>query len=134
MTSYESLQWVHIEPNLHKISISQICATLLFCLAWKHQFQAHKIFAELKLQSSLRKHNVPHGDWFHYVSCPHYLAEILIYLSFAIILGTKHTTAWIIFGWVLVNQVIAGLMSHWWYRKTFRTYPSKRKAVIPFLI
>merc|ERR1712211_217089 len=108
--------------------------TILFCVAWKHQFQFHKIFAELKLQSSHRNHSVPHGDWFQYVSCPHYLAEILIYFSFALILGTKHTTAWMIFLWVFVNQIIAGLMSHWWYKKTFRTYPSNRTAVIPFLI
>lgn len=31
-------------------------------------------------------YTIPSGCWFDYVSCPHYLAEILIYLSFAILL------------------------------------------------
>jgi hypothetical protein len=31
-------------------------------------------------------YTVPEGNWFMYVSCPHYLAEIMIYLSFVILL------------------------------------------------
>ena len=34
----------------------------------------------------------PHRRWFRYVLCPHYLAEILIYLSFAIILESAAAT------------------------------------------
>ena len=29
---------------------------------------------------------IPYGRWFQYVSCPHYTAEIIIYLSFAIVI------------------------------------------------
>lgn len=29
------------------------------------------------------RHKIPLGRWFHYVSCPHYLAEILVYVAFA---------------------------------------------------
>ena len=95
-------------------------AIAIFALAWKRQLEAHKIFAEIKKRKNNTVHAVPHGDWFQYVSCPHYLAEILMYLSLAIIVGTKHKTGWLIFTWVLINQVIAGLMSHRWYKKTFR--------------
>ena len=31
-------------------------------------------------------YTIPRGKWFAYVSCPHYLAEIMIYVSFAILL------------------------------------------------
>lgn len=127
------VKWVHIEPDITNINILQWASILLYAWAWKHQLKSHQIFAELKLKTS-GSHSVPHGDWFQYVSCPHYFAEILIYLSLAFICGFKHKTAWLIFVWVLTNQVIAGLMSHWWYQKTFRTYPTKRKAVIPFLL
>ena len=99
----------------------------------KKQFQTHKIFASLK-KYYVGTHSLPHGGLFTYVSCPHYLCEILIYLSLALILGFRHQTAWLIFGWVLINQVIAGLMSHWWYRKNFKNYPTQRKAVIPYLL
>ena len=31
-------------------------------------------------------YSIPEGRWFRYVSCPHYLAEIIIYAGFAIVL------------------------------------------------
>jgi 3-oxo-5-alpha-steroid 4-dehydrogenase 3 len=40
----------------------------------------------------------------------------------------------LVWGWVLVNQVVAALMSHNWYKRTFNNYPSNRKAIIPFLL
>ena len=132
--SYDNLlQWLHIEPSLIKIRWYQICAVILFFVAWRKQFESHKIFAELKTKTA-HNHSIPHGGWFQYVSCPHYFAEILIYLSLAIILGTNHQTGWLVFVWVLTNQIIAGLMSHWWYQKTFPNYPTRRKAVIPYVL
>ena len=93
--------------------------------------QAHKIFANLKKRSG---YSVPSGDWFEYVSCPHYLAEIIIYGCFSGILGFKHQTGMFVFVWVLVNQVIAALMSHFWYQEKFENYPKGRKAIIPFVL
>ncbi len=124
--------WIHILPDLFKVSLVQWACVGLFFWAWRHQLKAHQIFADLKKKNS--SHSVPYGDWFQFVSCPHYTAEILIYLSLAVICGWSHGTAWLIFAWVLINQIIAGLMSHWWYRDNFHNYPSSRRAVIPFLI
>ena len=123
----------HFFPEITNVTVIQLIAIGIFFLGWKHQLEAHKIFASMKRKSP-ESHSVPHGDWFKYVSCPHYLAEILIYLSLLMILGFKHKTACLIFAWVLTNQIIAGLMSHMWYRKKFKNYPTNRKAVIPFLI
>ena len=36
--------------------------------------------------------------------------------------------------WVIVNQVVAGFMSHQWYKQKFKEYPTERKAVLPFLV
>lgn len=48
-------------------------------------------------QGSLREHAeqideyvIPHGDWFEIVSCPHYLAEIVISLSLSLSLSLLH--------------------------------------------
>jgi len=30
-------------------------------------------------------YTIPHGRWFQFVSCPHYTAEIMIYISFAVV-------------------------------------------------
>ena len=63
----------------------------VFCVAWWHQFQSHKIFAQLKLKSP-NTHSIPSGSLFTFVSCPHYLCEVIIYTCFMFILGTHHTT------------------------------------------
>lgn len=48
---------------------------------------------------------MPEGHWFEYVSSPHSLAEILMYISLNIILR-KNTTWPFVTGWVISNQVI----------------------------
>lgn len=130
---FQFVHWINVMPQWSNFQWKFFLYIGLFAFAWYQQFQTHKIFASLK-KYYVGTHSVPHGGLFTYVSCPHYLCEILIYLSLALILGLRHQTAWLIFGWVLINQVIAGLMSHWWYRKNFKNYPTQRKAVFPYLL
>ena len=47
---------------------------------------------------------IPLGDWFRWVSCPHYTAEVAMYACLAVILGWRNTTGLALFVWVLVNQ------------------------------
>ena len=89
----------------------------VFFWAWWHQFKAHKIFAKLKLENS-GSHSIPRGDWFNYVSCPHYLAEIIMYLCLAIILGPRHLTGIVVFLWVLINQVRVHFWITVWHAST----------------
>ena len=82
---WKSIKWVHIQLSLTNISMTQIGAAALFIWAWKHQFIAHKIFARTKRQAMSNpegggQYGVPRGDWFEYVSCPHYAAECLLYI------------------------------------------------------
>lgn len=107
--------------------------TLLFLWAWLHQLRAHITFAELKVASPT-KHGVPEGGLFHLLSCPHYTMEMVMYAVVAALLGPGHTTGLLLAAWVIINQSIAGAMSHAWYRKTFRDYPRERRAVIPYLL
>ena len=135
-----TIQWLHVEFNWQRVTIIQFVACLIFLWTWKHQYIHHKIFAQLKKQlavcGSKEAHSIPYGDWFYYISCPHYFAEILMYACLSVILGiTKHRTGLFIFIWVLINQVIAGLMSHFWYIEKYSdAYPKNRKAVIPFIL
>ena len=89
-----NLKFYHISPAY--LDPNRFCFFL--------QFRAHKIFANLK-KSNGGGHSIPRGDWFEYVSCPHYLAEIIIYLCLAVILGPRHITGIVIFIWVFINQV-----------------------------
>jgi len=104
----------------------------IFLWAWYHQLQAHKIFAELKIRSP-DTHSMPEGSLFNYVSCPHYMCEIILYTCLMLILGTRHRTGVMVWAWVTINQVIAATMSHKWYHTKFEDYPQSRKAIIPFI-
>jgi len=126
-----SVSTSEMSVSFFSVSWQAWAGTLVFLAAWHQQLQAHKIFAQLKLKNS-NKHSIPEGGLFKYVSCPHYLCEIIIYTSLLLVLGTQHQTAVLVWFWVLTNQLIAGTMSHKWYKEKFREeYPPARKAVLP---
>lgn len=78
-------------------------------------------------------HGVCYGGWFEYISCPHFLFEIGIYLSLWMVLPHAYTFQFLVI-FVVVNQLFAGQITHRWYRRTFKTYPLNRKAVIPYIL
>ena len=128
---HQSIKWVHIQLQLTNVSVVDWLAIGFFLWAWKHQFVAHKILARTKKQS-LSGYGLPHGDWFNYLSCPHYTAECLLYLSVQVIFGLEHTTWILVCIWVLSNQLIVSIMSHQWYVENFPNYT--RKALIPYIL
>jgi hypothetical protein len=91
------------------------------------------------------------------VSCPHYLAEVIIYASFAslAILGSlgrgasegddppaaaerqgRVLRSCALLVWVADNLVVSALRSHRWYLDRFPTeYPRlNRRAIVPLLL
>jgi 3-oxo-5-alpha-steroid 4-dehydrogenase 1 len=80
-------------------------------------------------QDSYRK---PEGGLFRYVSCANYLGEIVEWFGWACM-----TWSWVGLSfavWTACNLVPRALAHHRWYRDYFSSYPSERKAVIPFLL
>ncbi|CAF1383301.1 unnamed protein product [Adineta steineri] len=117
------------------ISIINYCfALLLFLNASYIQYRVH-----LTLAQNRRKENenypIPNGYWaFEYFSCPNYIAEIFIYISF---LFLSHRTLCFLSLtiWVIVNQCLSALLTHRWYCQHYQQlYPSKRCAIIPFIL
>ncbi|CAH8498318.1 unnamed protein product [Schistosoma turkestanicum] len=84
-------------------------------------------------QSSEKKYYPPEGSMFHWVSCPHYILEIAIYLSFQLFLTPK----WIPFSHMLLftvcNQLCCIWMNHSWYKENFPDWASKRAMLIPYV-
>ena len=105
----------------------------IFFWAWYQQLEAHRIFARLKIANPT-KHSVPSGGLFSLVSCPHYTMEVVLYTVLLLILGISHSSMLLVWSWVVINQCIAGLMSHSWYQTKFKEYPPTRKAIIPYLL
>ncbi|CAG9762402.1 unnamed protein product [Ceutorhynchus assimilis] len=122
--------------NLLATSWSDIGAIIMFLFAWWHQFKCNKILADLRKNKKgeivSSDYKLPKGDWFEYLTCPHQTTEILMYSSIMWILW-NNVTWFFIFTWVLANQIETILLSHWWYKEKFEDFPSKRKALIPFV-
>ncbi|KAJ2780904.1 Steroid 5 alpha-reductase 3 [Coemansia javaensis] len=117
-----------------------LAGTALFAYASVHQWRCHRILFRLRRKSlqaargGSQPYAVPSGDLFALVSCPHFLCEILIYVSLWIATGAQATTAqWVVF-WTTVNLGITARESHRWYRATFGPrYPRARRALVPFV-
>ncbi|XP_027532204.1 polyprenol reductase isoform X1 [Neopelma chrysocephalum] len=112
-----------------------IVGITMYIWASLHQHRCLVILAKLRKNKSGKVvrlgYDVPFGDWFESVSCPHYFAELLIYVSMAIMLGFQNVTWWCVVMCVLFNQALAAVLSHEFYEKNFHSYPKHRKAFIP---
>jgi len=75
---------------------------------------------------------VPRGGLFDLVSCPHYFAEIVIYVGFAVLLKGRGAVL-LVLAWVVLNLVLGARAMHAWYRRKFDGYPRSRKALVPFV-
>ena len=80
------------------------------------------------------EHKIPKGGWFDLVSSPHYFAELVIYASFGLILGTKNATWWWLVSYVFTNQFYLAYNTQKYYEKKFEDYPKGRNMFIPYLL
>ncbi|KAM9849279.1 polyprenal reductase [Aulostomus maculatus] len=110
----------------------------LFILASLLQHQSMVLLARLRTGNSGRVetlvHKEPKGGWFQLVSCPHYFAELLIYIALSLVLGGFSVTWWLVVLYVLCNQALAAQLCHDLYISKYESYPRHRKAFIPFVL
>jgi hypothetical protein len=109
-------------------------AFLLFMNASYIQYRVHLALADNR-HTENENYPIPNNYWlFEYLSCPNYIAEILIYISFLLI--SHRTLCFISLTiWVIVNQCLSALLAHRWYCRHYgQLYSSKRRALIPFIL
>ncbi|XP_042509304.1 polyprenol reductase 2 [Macadamia integrifolia] len=116
---------------------------LIICKKVDLIFQRNEIVDEHKYLfyiGSLREQSeksdeyiIPRGDWFEYVSSPHYLSEIVIYAGLLVASGGSDLTIWLLFGFVVANLVFAAAETHRWYLQKFDNYPRTRDAIFPYI-
>lgn len=121
--------------SLLKLGWWQWIGALVFMWGWIHQLRCHKILGSLRTenQEETNGYVIPYGDWFEMVSCPHYLAEIVIYAGILIATGGSDLTVWLLFGYVVANLTFAATEMHRWYLHKFDSYPRSRWSIIPFV-
>ena len=83
-------------------------------------------------KSDENRYFIPYGGLFKFISCPNFFGEIIEWLGFVILTWSWPALAF--FVWTLVNLIPRALDHHKWYKKEFSDYPSKRKAIIPFIL
>lgn len=84
-----------------------------FALASLVQHRAHRALACTK--PLVGKYGIPSG--FGAVACPHYTAEIVIYLSLICVAPGVPSVMMLVF--VMINLAQSGRQNVNWYRKTF---------------
>ncbi|KAK2835863.1 hypothetical protein Q5P01_016347 [Channa striata] len=125
-TLFSQLDWFHVT------------GFALFIWASLVQHQSMVLLAKLRTGKSgtvkTLEHRVPVGGWFEVVSCPHYFAELLIYVSLSLVFGGLSLTWWLVVLYVLFNQALAAQLCHDLYISKHESYPKHRKAFIPFVL
>uniref|UniRef100_A0A0D6QZ58 3-oxo-5-alpha-steroid 4-dehydrogenase C-terminal domain-containing protein n=1 Tax=Araucaria cunninghamii TaxID=56994 RepID=A0A0D6QZ58_ARACU len=121
--------------SLLKLGWWQWAGALIFIWGSIHQHRCHKILGLLRTehQDESTKYFIPYGDWFQIVSCPHYLAEIVIYAGIVVASGGSDLTVWLLFGFVVANLTFAAIETHSWYLCKFDSYPRSRWSIIPYV-
>lgn len=74
---------------------------------------------------------VPKGFLYHLVSCPSYFGEGLQWFGWAVMTWSLAGLVW----WLYTESVFfpRAWHNHTWYRNQFLNYPSRRRALIPFI-
>ncbi|XP_070688657.1 polyprenal reductase [Pempheris klunzingeri] len=125
-TLLSQLDWFHVTGSALFIGASLL------------QHQSMVLLARLRTGTSgtveTLAHRVPKGGCFELVSCPHYFAELLIYISLSLVFGGLCLTWWLVVLYVLFNQALAAQLCHDLYISKYESYPRHRKAFLPFVL
>ncbi|CDO96981.1 unnamed protein product [Coffea canephora] len=123
--------WGFVSPLLN-LKWHAWLGAAIFLWGSVHQHRCHAILGLVRDNSEqIEDYIIPYGDWFKYVSSPHYLAEIVIYGGLLVAGGCSDITLWLLFGFVVANLVFAAAETHRWYLRKFDNYPRERFAIIP---
>jgi 3-oxo-5-alpha-steroid 4-dehydrogenase 1 len=74
---------------------------------------------------------VPDTGLFRAVTNPNYLGEIVEWMGWAIATWSLAGFAFMLF--TMANLIPRAFSNHRWYRKTFPSYPARRRILIPFV-
>lgn len=114
-----------------------IFGVMMFIWSSVHQYRSHAILGNLRKNKAGAvvhcNYQIPFGDWFEYVSSPNYLAELMIYVSMAVVFGFRNLTWWLVVTYIFFCQALSALLSHRFYQSKFVSYPKHRKAYLPFV-
>ena len=108
-----------------------IIGIVLFATGWFINQYHDNLLINLRKKSGKSGYQIPHGGLFKYISTPNFFGEIVEWGGFALLTWCLPSLSFFI--WTFVNLVPRAIDHHRWYKKQFKDYPAKRKAIFPFL-
>lgn len=134
LVHYVVLPWNFTIPTLPQSCDlpMQVLGAMICLYAQYEQHMHHRLLAKLRREHPSCRYVLPTGRAFEWIGSPQYLAEIVIYIGFLLLLQSKGAAALLL--WVTSNQVLNAWWAHEWYLNQFDDYKKqKRKALIPYL-
>lgn len=120
-------------PMDSQIGLRWILGASMWLFGWLVNLQSDNILISLRRKSDSKgKYRIPRGGMFEYVSAANYFGEMLEWSGFAVASASLPAVAFAVF--TAANLAPRGMMHHQWYQQQFKTYPTHRKAVIPFIL
>lgn len=77
-------------------------------------------------------YKIPQGWLFEKLSCPNLFGELIEWTGFAILCWNLPAFTFLI--WTAANLIPRAISHHQWYKDKFSDYPSKRNAILPFVV
>lgn len=111
---------------------------ILFIYCSHHQQKCNKLLANLRKDKAgqviTEQHYVPAGGLFDFVSCPHFLIEVILYFLIIFVQDFQFLYWNLIFLLVVTTQTINAVIEHNWYKRKYKDFPKERKAIYPKLL
>lgn len=120
--SHYTLSWLY-DPRF-------ILGSIIFIIGMVINWHSDGILINLRKPGELG-YKIPQGGLFNFISCPNLLGELIEWTGFAILSWSLPGLAF--FVWTFANLVPRAISHHKWYKQKFPDYPSKRKAIFPYV-
>ena len=106
---------------------------IIFITGMFINIQSDNILIQLRKKTNDQSYHIPNGGLYEYLSCPNFFGESLEWFGYALYANSIPSYAFFVY--TISNLLPRAISHHIWYHKKFgKKYPSKRKAMIPFLL
>ncbi|CAM0905357.1 unnamed protein product [Alopecurus aequalis] len=106
---------------------------ILFAVGIAGNFYHHYLLSQLRKGGEDDKgYKIPRGGLFELVTCPHYLFEITGFFGFAMISQTVYALA--MASGTAAYLVGRSFATRRWYKSKFEEFPTKIKALVPYIL
>ncbi|EOY10527.1 3-oxo-5-alpha-steroid 4-dehydrogenase [Theobroma cacao] len=121
----------HLTVGLPEPAIDMMYPGILwFSIGISGNFYHHYLLSKLR-GNGAKEYKIPKGGLFDFVTCPHYLFEVLVFWGFAFISQTLNSFSFALgTTFYLMGRSYA---TRRWYLSKFEDFPEKVKAMIPFV-